>query len=103
MDFSAEMARRILTHLYTRQDGRLEEKPAFSPPEMGNDSDEMLRHVDRLEEIGWLKRTNDVRMKNHLDPVTLRPLRAARPWAEKAFDESAWEEVRAEVEALLRG
>jgi hypothetical protein len=60
-------------------------------------------HVDRLVDVGLLRVTNDIHMKHHPDPPTLRVTEEGRIWVRRAYDDAAWNESSAELRALTDG
>lgn len=100
-NYDPTMVRRILLSLFKEDGGQLRERLRLSPPESGNDSDEMLRHIDRMEEVGLVRRTREIHMKPPPDPVTLRPTSEAALWARIARDDEQWERKEKDLLNLL--
>lgn len=107
MSYDSNVVRELLKILFVPTDDNphtLRESVALSPPRIqGHEDDTVLKHVDRLTELGWLRRTRDIRSRNHADPVTLRPTHEAREWATRARDDEAWERSSPELARLLDG
>ena len=108
MQIDLNLVREILKKLYTVSSSEdatyLSETFALSPPSLEgykNESNLILDHIDLLESCDLLKRTNQIKMRNHPDPVTIEPTPETRKWAYAAIDDNKWAELSPELEKNL--
>ncbi len=108
MQIDLNLIREILKELYTVSSSEeatyLSETFALSPPSLEgykNESNLILDHIDLLELCGLLRRTNQIKMRNHPDPVTIEPTSETRKWAYAALDDDKWAETSPELKKML--
>ena len=106
MPYDSDLVRQILRALATTGQDPIwlgTDGVALSPPAGLGYGPEVYEHIDRLVNVGLIRRTNEIKMRNHLDPVVLRSTEEGREWVRRALDEDAWNESRPALEHLLEG
>lgn len=63
-------------------------------------SEAVPEHADRLVDVGLVRRTNDIHMKKHPDPPTLRVTDEGRIWVRRSHDGALWAENAPELQRI---
>jgi hypothetical protein len=58
-------------------------------------------HLDLLVQVGWVRPSHDLHMRNHPDPVTYRPTDEGKLWVRRAWNDAEWSEALAAARAIL--
>jgi hypothetical protein len=58
-------------------------------------------HLDLLVQVGWVRPSHDLHMRNHPDPVTYRPKEEGKLWVRRAWNDAEWETAIPEARAVL--
>jgi hypothetical protein len=105
MDCDLEIVRAILRDFGRPEDGYVDTDRLVDavPSIEGHDPEHVRAHFDRLLEVGILRRTREIQMRYHPDPVTWRPAEAGREWVWRAWSDQHWEEARPILQRLLAG
>lgn len=105
MSFDLDLVRAILRQFGVMNDAKdflSADGVSLSPPLGIGNSEALPAYIDRLVDVGLLRRTNDIHMKYHPDPVTLRVTEEGRVWVRRACDDVSWAEAVPHLERLVK-
>ena len=79
------------------------DRMTLSPPAGFPPNEQVANHIDRLVTVGILRRTHEIHMTNHPDPVTLRATDQGREWVRYSHDDVAWARNEPTLQRIISG